>query len=113
VPSTSTATSNSTSPSTAPSFAFEVLLAQSQLTYLQEAILVEDTPEAQAFEWLENDPGVSTCTNVEVLQRFTLATLYYATGGENWIDDTGWLDYNTAECDWSTTGDSTDYWLLY
>jgi hypothetical protein len=77
-------------------------LAQLLPTYLQEAILVEDTPEAWAFEWLEDDPGVSNFTKLELLQRFALVTLYYATGGENWINKTGWLDYNVAECDWFT-----------
>jgi hypothetical protein len=82
-------------------------LAQVLPTYLQEAILVEDTPEAWAFEWLAGDPGVSNYTELEVLQRFALATLYYATGGKNWINNPGWLDYNVAECDWFTS-DSSD-----
>jgi hypothetical protein len=53
----STAPSASTSPSTAPSFAFEVLLAQSLPTNSQDAILIEGTPEAQAFALLQDDPG--------------------------------------------------------
>jgi hypothetical protein len=92
----------SPAPSTASSFSFEILLAQSLPTNSQDAILVDDTREAQAFAWLQDDPDVSTFTNVEVLQRFALATLYYATGGENWRNNDGWLDYNVAECDWFT-----------
>jgi hypothetical protein len=80
----SNAPSTSTSPSTTPSSAFERFLPQSLPTDSQDAILVGDTPEAQAFEWLQDDPVVSTYTNLEVLQRYALATLYYATGGENW-----------------------------
>jgi hypothetical protein len=90
-------------PSTAPSYAFEQILAQSLPTESQDAILSEDTPEAQAFTWLQQDPAVSNYTNLEVLQRYALATLYYATGGNNWIDNQGWLDYNVAECAWSMT----------
>jgi hypothetical protein len=65
----------SPAPSTSSSFAFEVLLAQSLPINSQDAILVDDTPEAQAFVWLQDDPDVSTFTNVEVLQRFALATM--------------------------------------
>jgi hypothetical protein len=81
-PSTSTAPSISTVPSTAPSnapsFGFEVLLAaQSLPTNSQDAILVEDTPEARALEWLQDDPVVSNYTEMEMLQRYALATLCY------------------------------------
>jgi hypothetical protein len=101
-PSRSLVPSPAPSTSTAPSSAFEGFLAQSLPTNLQGAILVDDTPEAQAVEWLQDDPGISTYTNLEALQRYALATLYYSTGGENWINNDGWLDYNVAECDWFT-----------
>jgi hypothetical protein len=88
----SASTTPSTPPSTAPSFGFEVLLAQSLPTNSQGAILVEDTPEAQAVEWLQDDPVVSNYAELEVLQRYALATLYYATDGENWGNNNNWLD---------------------
>jgi hypothetical protein len=56
-------------------------LAQLLPNRLQDQILVDDTPEAKASEWLQDDPGVSTFMNVEVLQRYALATLFYATDG--------------------------------
>jgi hypothetical protein len=102
-PSTSTAPSTSTVPSTASSFGFEVLLAQSLLANSQDASLVEDTPEARAIKWLQDDPVAFNYTELGVLQRYALATLYYATDGENWIESAGWLDYDVAECDWFTT----------
>jgi hypothetical protein len=89
----------SSAPSTAPSFTFEVWLAQS---------LPTNSQDAQAFEWLQDDPALSTYTKLEVLQRYALATLYYTTDGENWINNTGWLDYSTAECDWFTAAITTD-----
>jgi hypothetical protein len=41
--------------------------------------------------------------NVEVLQRYALVTVFYATNGENWGNSDGWLDYDVAECDWFTS----------
>jgi hypothetical protein len=95
----------SPAPSTASFLSFEEVLAQSLPTNSQDAILVDDTPEAQAFTWLQDDPDVSTFTNVEVLQRFALATMYYATDGANWVNNDGWLDYDVVECDWFTSFD--------
>jgi len=36
----------------------------------------------------------------QLLQRFSLATFYYATNGEDWNDHTGWLEYDQHECQW-------------
>jgi hypothetical protein len=99
----STEPSSAPSISTAPSFAFEVLLTRSLPTSTQDAILVEDTPEAQAVEWLQDDRVVSNYTELVLLQRFALATLYYATDGDNWRHNDGRLDYDVAECEWFFT----------
>jgi len=36
----------------------------------------------------------------QLLQRFALATFYYATNGEDWNDHSGWLEYDQHECQW-------------
>eukprot|EP00986_Skeletonema_menzelii_P014129 scaffold8949_cov90-Skeletonema_menzelii.AAC.1 len=29
-----------------------------------------------------------------------MAVLYYATNGDCWVDNSGWLDFSQSECDW-------------
>jgi hypothetical protein len=71
--------------------------------YSQEALLDADSPQAEAFAWLGGDPFVSTYSEFKKLQRYALATLYYAAGGEMWINSAGWLDYSVDECGWFTS----------
>ena len=60
----------------------------------------ETTPQAKAFVWLLDDPSLRGYPDWRVLQRFALATFYFATGGENWYNSTNWLDYDHHECSW-------------
>lgn len=69
-------------------------------------------PEFLALEWMaESDVrGVPLEANsVELLERFALATLYFATGGDNlWTDNFLWLS-GGSHCGWSMiecSGDS-------
>lgn len=70
------------------------------------------TPQAMAFQWVLQDPYIiarnpsdSSTLNYpdwRVVQRFSLATIYFATNGPAWTNNTGWLDYNLHECEWYT-----------
>jgi Leucine rich repeat len=68
------------------------------------AIIEEDemSSAAQAYRWLVQDPNIDDYTPARREQRFSLAGLYYATGGENWLPEFGasWLEYGTDECQW-------------
>ena len=76
-----------------------------------EAILVEvtdgpiltnpATPQGMAYRWILNDDPlqIDPCTYPTVLQRYALASLYFATNGEAWVDNTGWLG-GAGECTW-------------
>ena len=59
-----------------------------------------DSSQARALEWLAKDPNFSSYAEWRVLQRFALATIYYATEGETWYESTDWLSYNVSECEW-------------
>lgn len=96
----------SMSPSSAPSTfeldRFEPLLPD----YSKSSILDEDSPQARAIEWLDSDPDSGAYTNFQRLQRFALATLYFATNGKEWVNNGGWVEgFRFDECDWYT-GDS-------
>jgi len=77
-----------------------------------DAIVKGDTPQREALYWLLGDSTWRKYSDSRLLQRFALATFYYATGGKDWnkgwmFDSTqGWMDYNTHECDWAFTNDS-------
>jgi hypothetical protein len=64
-------------------------------------LLAPNSPQGQAREWLlTDDPAaVDPCTYATLEQRYALATVYYATQGDEWINNTGWL-VEVAECDW-------------
>ncbi|CAB9525968.1 expressed unknown protein [Seminavis robusta] len=56
------------------------------------------TPQAQAYDWMVEDPALASYTHSRIRQRFALATFYFATG--EWRDHTGWTNTTLHECDW-------------
>jgi hypothetical protein len=62
------------------------------------------SPQTEAYSWLLEDPRVSDYSDARLIQRYVLATLYYATKGDAWVDNTNWLSYENHECDWSISG---------
>lgn len=90
-----------------PSFLFEYLLPGYTLETLRKDILLGRTsPQTLAYQWLINDPNLSQFPDWRKVQRFALATFYYAFGGEGWHLQNRWLDYYynhtiiNNECDW-------------
>jgi len=101
-----------------------------------ETIALDGTPQRKAYDWLMEDMEGKTYSDMRLVQRFALATLYYATGGETewttnldykWIigkslgwqhnntvtwnadlesESFGWLDHSLHECDWPFTNQS-------
>jgi hypothetical protein len=62
----------------------------------------KNSPQALAIDWILQDPLVFQYPDWRILQRYALATLYYATQGQSWTDSTQWLTYDTHECEWYT-----------
>lgn len=92
----------SLSPSAAPTvFTFEFFKEEILPPYSQEAIEDLDSPQSEAFTWLETDVVANDAFLIDKrVQRFALASFFYASGGEEWTSNTGWLDLNEDECDW-------------
>ena len=63
-----------------------MLMIQMQLPqYTMEAILQDPTsPQSLAFHWIREDPHLSLYPKWRKIQRFALATLYYALDGDDW-----------------------------
>jgi len=61
----------------------------------------EGSPQARAFDWLmedmEHNPGYY---EGQIQQRFAMASLYFATGGETWNSNAHWLSHDVHECSW-------------
>jgi hypothetical protein len=52
----------------------------------------KNSPQDLAVRWLMDDTGTNTCNdNVEVIERYTLATFYFSTNGDLWLNKNGWL----------------------
>lgn len=82
-----------------------------------QAILRDpESPQARAYQWLLMDPSLGTYSVARTQQRYGLATLYYATDGDNWIYHfaeggtfsnnflgiyfSRFLSYSIHECEW-------------
>jgi len=86
---------------------------QSSLLFLKELLPKEtwdiiqqgnpSAPQYQAYEWLKEYPdGLSQIPDWHIVQKFALATFFYAFGGTTWPELTQdrWLRYDRHECDW-------------
>ena len=60
------------------------------------------SPQRLAFIWLLGNKGLEDFTEYNTIQRYALATLYYATGGENWVEDVDWLS-DEPVCFWNSS----------
>jgi len=59
------------------------------------------SPQAKAYTFVMSDPWLGNYSDWRIQQRFALATLYYATGGEDsWLLKTNWLSHDVHECLW-------------
>lgn len=82
------------------------LLPETTVNKIKES---SSTPQAMAIQWMLEDPNLIANNSSmlsypdwRVVQRFSLATIYYAANGAVWNNNTGWLDYNLHECEWYT-----------
>jgi hypothetical protein len=69
------------------------------------------SPQYEALEWMAYSDSItiqSTMSDDELVERFALALLYFATAGESWLDQAGFLTpLNTCSCN-STVVDFFD-----
>ena len=78
----------------AQSFA-DIISEVSPLSTLPET----SSPQSKAAAWLMTDQGICP-SDANVLQRYILAVLYFATKGESWMDQLGFLS-SANECEWA------------
>jgi len=66
---------------------------------------VTGTPQVEALKWITNlDPLPNVCDGgeeqTEVSQMYVLAVFYYSTSGDDWNDNSMWVEQNQNVCDW-------------
>lgn len=66
-----------------------------------KAIGDQSSPQARALLWIKLDPKATEYSLERSLQRYNMATLYYALDGPHWETKTFWMDYTIHECKWS------------
>jgi hypothetical protein len=67
----------------------------------QLALKDPNSPQTQAIRWLAFEDAGALVDESQVLQRYALVVLYYATGGVDLWDSNGeWLQSGISECDW-------------
>jgi len=74
-----------------------------------------NTPQGVAFNWIlsADEAQIDPCASPEVsTQRYALATFYYATEGDTWIDNNGWLS-GSNECSWFGITCNSDSILVF
>mmetsp|Transcript_18934 Transcript_18934/g.46896 ORF Transcript_18934/g.46896 Transcript_18934/m.46896 type:complete len:788 (-) Transcript_18934:651-3014(-) len=69
----------------------------------RSALRKANSPQSKALAWLKNNTLLETYSLNRRLQRFALATFYFATGGDRrWKRNDGWLS-DDSECNWFMT----------
>ena len=106
VPSVQASSVPSFLPSSAPSFSplaleiWDILLENAPDDGV--ALQHTDSPQFRAYLWSiadnQNRPGGGLSPSL--IQRYALATIYFATGGDNWVQSTNWLTHDKSECTW-------------
>ena len=105
-----TAPGMTSAPVTGPPQGGDCLVGTSREVYLRDllstitdpAILANVTsPQSMALNWITlDDPlKIDPCVYPTVQQRYGLATLYYSTGGAEWVTNDGWIGV-LPECQW-------------
>lgn len=71
---------------------------------LTDLSIVDDfgSPQGKAFAWLlgRDMAQIDKCDTEAIQQRYSLATFFYSTNGEQWDNSDGWIE-DTNECSWS------------
>ena len=78
-----------------------------------EELAKPQSPQSDALDWLwgdiVNNFGPNKYSEMQIIQRYVLATLYYSTTGEGWDDDLDFLS-PIPECSWGVSNGYIPTW---
>jgi Leucine-rich repeat (LRR) protein len=103
-------------PSEVPSMSSTSALIYSVALYGGTEFGHPDSYQSQALAWLESHTNLDDASDVKIVQRYTLACIYYSTDAvktphtdftygadvavPGWIKSTNWMDTEKDECQW-------------
>lgn len=70
-----------------------------------DALANTSSPQRAAFRWLQSSANAAISSDEKLLQRYALASLFYATGGSQWKNTVSWLS-GEDECFWYTSSNA-------
>ena len=86
----------------------DILVALQEQEMNQDINFTAFTPQQRAYEWVLQDPNIASFTDDRIVQRFALATFYFATNGPTlWRNKENWLNHSVHECHWYGAGPSS------
>lgn len=68
----------------------------------RQALADPSSPQRAAFDWLASAANDQRPLDQKLLQRYALASLFYATEGTAWVQSSLWLS-EMEECSWFNT----------
>ncbi|CAB9501102.1 Leucine Rich Repeat [Seminavis robusta] len=72
-----------------------------------------DSPQALALDWILSEKSLSNYTDERIIQRYSLAALFYATNGpSSWVYNSGWLS-DSHECTWDMSAAAFEGYFGY
>ncbi|CAB9523979.1 LRR receptor-like serine threonine-protein kinase [Seminavis robusta] len=70
------------------------------------------SPQSRAFKWLMEEIDIlRNLTEQRVVQRFVLATFYFAVSKDQWFSSDNWLNHSVHECLWYSSLE--DYYYYF
>jgi hypothetical protein len=81
-----------------------------------ESLRDPNSPQFAAYEWLAGNANLDSYSEERLIQRYSLATLFYSAGGASWSENGLWLS-DEDECDWYSRapdpcGPGDSFWRL-
>jgi hypothetical protein len=89
-------------PTPAPTTQADAVLRDLIASYsLDGGVALSDplSPQSKALSWLNADANLGSYPDWRKVQRHVLATFYFSTNGDGWIERDDWLT-EVHECDW-------------
>ncbi|CAB9517182.1 Leucine Rich Repeat [Seminavis robusta] len=101
VPTTSPSEMPSSNPSQGPSSYSEYWLSLFPESTVSAILEDPESPQSMAFEWLTEEIDIlRNLTEQRVVQRFVLASFYFANSDDQWSYSDNWLNHSVHECLW-------------
>jgi hypothetical protein len=110
IPGLPTSPPSTASPTAAPTLSSQQLELLEYLTSISSdgglSLQEKSSPQYRAFLWLSSSKDEFTHPSDQLNEKYAMSTFYYATDGDNWKDNSHWLELDDI-CDWYSNSPAT------